>query len=197
MANLVTATCSECFLPQLVDLNPRRSEITCPACKHSVPMFERADMEGIKRAMTGERNKTYFALGFFAGAVLLFGFYFFDNSRDDLIVIPMADGSEEKGYLKDRKEDYIVIKDTKTKEERRLLYGDAKVLKPQIEELRAKDPIMTEEQAIKRAGELHVETERQESSSVSTPLLILSSLAALGAVALSAIATQDRLICEF
>jgi len=200
MANLVMATCSECFMPQLVDLNPRRHEITCLACKHSVPMFERGEMEAIRRSMSTERNKMLFALGFFAGAAFLFALYVFLNSREDLVVIPVADG-EETGLLVERSDAKISIKDLDSDEERTLVY--AKALKPSIEEVMKNHPLMTPEQAAQRAAEgceehpdvAHITTRQRKSAGM--PLLVLAGLAALGAVAFSAIATQDRLVCEF
>jgi hypothetical protein len=41
MATIVDATCSECFTPQQIDINPRYSKIECEFCGHAVPMFER------------------------------------------------------------------------------------------------------------------------------------------------------------
>jgi hypothetical protein len=200
MANLVMATCSECFRPQLVDLNPRRHEITCLACKHSVPMFERGEMEAIRRSMTTERNKMLFALGFFAGAVFLFVLYVVINSREDLVVIPVADG-EETGLLVERDSSSVSVKDLDSDEERTLVYS--KELKPSIEAVMKNHPLMTPEQAAQRAAEgceehpdvAHITTRPREPAG--TALLVLAGLAALGAVAFSAIATQDRLVCEF
>jgi hypothetical protein len=200
MANLVMATCSECFMPQLVDLNPRRHEITCLACKHSVPMFERGEMDAIKRSMTTERNKMFFALGFFAGAVFLFALYAYFNSGEDLVVIPVADG-EEVGLLVERDDTAVSIRDLDTKAQRRLVY--AKALKPSIEQVMKNHPLMTPEQAAQRAAEgceehpdvAHITTRPRKPAGM--PLLVLAGLAALGAVAFSAIATQDRLVCEF
>ncbi len=200
MANLVMATCSECFMPQLVDLNPRRHEITCLACKHSVPMFERGEMEAIRKSMATERNKMLFALGFFAGAVFLFVLYVVINSREDLVVIPVTDG-EEKGLLVERSDSKMSIKDVDSGKQRTLVY--AKELKPSIEDVMKNHPLMTPEQAAQRAAEgceehpdvAYITTRQRESAGM--PLLVLAGLAALGAVAFSAIATQDRLVCEF
>ncbi len=192
MATFVTATCSECFAQQVRELNPRRSELACEFCDHSVPMFEKRELEEIKSALTMERRKMFIALALFAGAVFLFGLYVAINSRDDLVVIPGAEG-EERGLLIERDDASITIKDPVTDVERNRLY--AEVLATQVEEVKSKHPLMTDEEAAERAGELHIGVEKGEPQG--EPLLILAVLAGLGAIVLSAIATTDQLVCEF
>jgi DNA-directed RNA polymerase subunit RPC12/RpoP len=196
MATLVEATCSDCFLSQEVELNPRRSEIRCEYCNHSVPMFERRDMDAIRGARATERRKTYIALAFLGGAAFLFALYVMDASREDKVAIMGADGSvKEEGYLIERDDVSITLRDPETKEERRHLY--TKVLAEEITRIREEDPLMSEREAAKRAGEKYVAVVPAEPSAMSTPLVILAALTSLGAIASAAIATQDRLVCEF
>lgn len=192
MATFVTATCSECFAPQVRELNPRRSELACEFCGHSVPMFEKRELAEIKSTLSMERRKMLIALALFAGAVFLFGLYVIINSGDDLVVIPGAEG-EERGFLVERDAASISIMDPVTEVERNRRY--AEVLATQVEEVKSKHPLMTNEEAAERAGELYITTEKREPQGA--PLLILAVLTGLGAIVLSAIATTDQLVCEF
>ncbi len=190
MATFVTATCSECFMPQQVELNPRRSEVTCFSCRHSVPMFERRDMDAIRATLSTERRKMYIALAFFVGAVFLFGGYVFMNSGDDLVVV-----ANFEGHVVEREADKISIRDPDTGVQRTLLFE--KELEPEIEGIRTEHPEFPAALAVKRAGDTNVDVKPIELESWVIVLVFLAGLAGICAIAFSAVATQDRLICEF
>ncbi len=190
MATFVTATCSECFMPQQVELNPRRSEVTCFACRHSVPMFERRDMDAIRATLSGERRKMAIALAFFVGTIFLFGVYVYLNSSYDLVAV-----ADAEGHVVTREDDKISLRDPETGEERTLLYE--KVLEPEIEDIRSEHPEFSAALAVKRAGDVHVEARPLELDSWVIVLAALAGLAGICAIAFSTVATQDRLVCEF
>ena len=192
MATLIDATCSECFLPQVIELNPRRVEIACEFCSHSVPMFEKRDMAGIRSALRQEKSKTYIALAVFGAAVALYGIHVYTNSHDPMISVKTADG-EEMGYMVERSDALVVIRDADTKLETTIEFK--KKMAAEVAEERAKAPLMTEDAAAKLVGDRNIDVLGQEAG---TPyFLILAGLAGLASLVMSAIATQDRLVCEF
>ena len=193
MATLVEATCSECFLPQVIELNPRRREIICGYCSHKVPMFEKRDMDGIRTALKQERSKTYIALAVFGAAAALFALHVLSNTKPQVLQITASDGDVYAGYLMERKETSVKIKDKETGEIIAVDFKEA--LGDKVATLREKYPLMPEDTAAAMVGNESSEVLPQEKGQ--DFFLYLAALAALAALAFSAIATQDRLVCEF
>ena len=193
MATLIDATCSECFLPQVIELNPRRMEIACEFCSHSVPMFEKRDMDGIRSVLRQERSKTYIALAVFGAAVAFFAAYVWFNSKDDVIQITTSDNVAYTGYLAERAQTEVKIINEETDEPITVDFKEALAdkVKAKMETL----PQMDEDTAAEMVGDKNSEVLVQEKGQVI--FLILAGVAALAALVFSAIATQDRLVCEF
>jgi hypothetical protein len=192
----LSAVCSECFVTQDVEIDPRRAEIKCEACTHSVPMFEKRDIGAIMATLAVERKKMYIALLLFAGTVFLFGLYVWTHSGEDMVTIPSDD--PEKPYVGEfvtRDESSITLRDPETKEE--FKYNYDKTLKTQMMELWRANPLLTKEQAAKRAAEEHVEVTPRERPPLGMALLVLSVMGALASIIFSLMATTDRLVCEF
>jgi len=196
MATIVTATCSECFMPQAVEVTPRRSEITCQYCGHSVPMFQKHEMDAIRSGLAQDRRKMYIALLLFAGAAFLFGLYVFVESPEYLAEIRAVDGSvKQRVEFIGRDATSITVRSLETGLEEQLSF--ATILKDEIADVKKRNPLMTEDEAVVRAGEEYVKAVPPESSSVSTILVALSVLVGLAAIVFSAMASQDQLVCEF
>lgn len=193
MATLVDATCSECFVPQVIELNPRRTEIACEFCSHSVPMFEKRDMDGVRAALKQERSKMYIALAAFAGAVALFTIHVLTNSRDDVIQITSSDGVDYTGHLDERTDSYVRIIDEDTEDLIKVDFKEA--LADKVKAKMADFPAMTEDVAVAMVGDENIAVLSQEPGQII--FLVLAGVAALAALVFSAIATQDKLICEF
>jgi hypothetical protein len=193
MATLIDATCSECFLPQVIELNPRRMEIACEFCSHSVPMFEKRDMDGIRSVLRQERSKTYIALAVFGAAVAFFALHVWFNSKEDVLEIRTSDGTAYAGYLVGREKTKVDIVDEVTKVPTTVDFN--KDLEDKVAAKLKKYPMMPRDTAAAMVGD--------ESSTIlvqepGQPIwLILAGVAALAALVFSAIATQDRLVCEF
>jgi len=193
MATLIDATCSECFLPQVIELNPRRSEIACEFCSHSVPMFEKRDMDGIRSTIRQEGIKTLIALAVFGAAVFFFALHVYLNSKDDVIQITASDGVAYTGYLAERAGTYVQVIDEETGDPMTVDFKDALAdkVKAKLEDF----PSMPRNMAAELVGDENIQILVQEPGQ---PIfLIIAGVAALAALVFSAIATQDRLICEF
>jgi len=193
MATLIDATCSECFLPQVIELNPRRMEIACEFCSHSVPMFEKRDMDGIRSVLKQERTKTYIALAVFGAAVALFVAHVRFNAKDDVLQVTTSDGTAYAGYLVGREKTKVDIVDEVTEEPITIDFN--KDLEDKVAAKLEKYPMMPKDTAAAMVGDENSEVLVQEQGQ---PIwLILAGVAALAALVFSAIATQDRLVCEF
>ena len=193
MATLVEATCSECFLPQVIELNPRRREIICGYCSHKVPMFEKRDMDGIRSALKQERSKTDIALLIFGAAVAFLAWHVWENTNPLVLQITASDGTVYTGYLVERKGTSVKIKDRETGEPIAIDFKEA--LGDKVAALREKYPLMPEDKAAAMVADESSKVLPQEKGHDFG--LYLAALAALAALAFSAIATQDRLVCEF
>lgn len=193
MATMVTATCSECYQEQEIELSPRRNEIVCEFCRHSVPMFEKRELDDIRRQLAGERKKMYIALAVFAGAIFLFALYWLGSTGDYQAQYVDSDGNEQRVDFLERDDASITI-ETADGDEQKIRYSG---LTTQIEQLQKDDPLLTDDQAAKRAGESHYRVVAPEPNAGVQILLYLSVLGGLAAIAFASIASQDRLICEF
>jgi hypothetical protein len=192
MATLIDATCSECFLPQVIELNPRRSEIACEFCSHSVPMFEKREMAGIRASLRQENMKTLIALGIFAGAVVFFAIHVLVNSKPDVVQITTADAAYT-GYLAEHGGTYVQIIDEETDDPMTVDFKEA--LADKVKAKLEAFPAMPKDMAAEMVGDENIEILVQEPAQ---PIwLIIAGVAALAALVFSAIATQDRLVCEF
>ncbi|MHC5055506.1 MAG: hypothetical protein ACYTKD_12400 [Planctomycetota bacterium] len=193
MATLIDATCSECFLPQVIELNPRRMEIACEFCSHSVPMFEKRDMDGIRSVLRQEASKTYIALAVFGAAAALFAAHVWFNSKDDVLQVTTSDGVPYAGYLETREETQVLLIDEETDEPITVDFKED--LEDKVAAKLEKFPMMPKDTAAAMVGDENSEVLVQEQGQ---PIwLILAGVAALVALVFSAIATQDRLVCEF
>lgn len=196
MATLVDATCSECFMPQLIEVTPRRNEIVCENCGHSVPMFQKHEIDAIRSSLAQDRRKMYMALLLFAGSVFLFVLYVLVESPEYLAEIRAVDGSvKQRVEFLERDATSITVRNLETGLEEQLSF--ATILKDEINEVKKKNPLMTEEEAIIRAGEEYIKAVPPESSSFSYILFALSMLVGLAAIVFSAMASQERIVCEF
>jgi DNA-directed RNA polymerase subunit RPC12/RpoP len=104
----VTATCSDCLMTQQIELNPRRTEIRCEYCGHSVPMFQKKEMADITASLRAERNRNLIAFAIFLAAAAFFGVYvFFTLLGEPPVVVATAPGTEggEKQYRLIRRDD--------------------------------------------------------------------------------------------
>ncbi len=193
MATLIDATCSECFLPQVIELNPRRSEIACEFCSHSVPMFEKRDMGGIRSALRQENMKTLIALAVFGAAAVFFALHVYLNSKDDVIQVTASDGVAYTGYLAERAGTYVQIMDEETGDPMTVDFKEA--LADKVKAKLEAFPAMPKDMAAEMVGDENIQILVQEPGQ---PIfLIIAGVAALAALVFSAIATQDRLVCEF
>ena len=193
MATIVTATCSECFQDQEVELSPRRNEIVCKFCRHSVPMFEKRELDSIRSQIAAERRKMYIALMIFGGGVFLFVLYFLATVREHQVLYTGEDGEETRLDFVECDDASITVLNSDGDEEK-LSY--ATILSSQIAQIKQDFPLMNDDQAAKRAGEEHIAVVPREGSA-SQILFYLSILAGLASVVFAAIASQERLVCEF
>jgi hypothetical protein len=193
MATLVDATCSECFLPQTIELNPRRKDIACGFCSHSVPMFEKREMDGIRSTLKQERSKNYIALALFGAAAIFFAGHVYINSKPDVLQITSSDGDVYAGYLMEHGETKVRILEKGAEEPISIEFKD--VFEDKVAAKREQYPLMEEDTAIAMVGAENSVVLPQEQ--VNSIALILSVLLALAALVFSAIATQERLVCEF
>jgi len=174
-------------------LNPRRKEIACGYCSHSVPMFEKRDMDGIRSALKQERSKTYIALLIFGLGAALFAWHVWNNTNPLVLQVTASDGAVYAGYLVERGDTHVKIEDRETGET--ITVDFKEVLGDKIAAMREKYPLMSEDMAAAMVGDESSEVLPQEEGHDFG--LYLAALAALAALAFSAIATQDRLVCEF
>ena len=193
MATLIEATCSECFIPQTIELNPRRKDIACGVCSHSVPMFEKREMEAIRSTLKQERSKNYIALILFGVAAGFFGFHVIINSKPDVLQITTSDGVAYAGYLVDREDTKVWILEEGAEEP--ITIDFKKELADKVKAKMEQFPLMSEDKAAAMVGDENSEVLPQKP--VESIPLILAGLVAIAALAFSAIATQDRLVCEF
>jgi hypothetical protein len=195
MATYVTATCSECFQDQEVELSPRRNEIVCKSCRHSVPMFEKHELDSIRSQIAGERRKMYIAMMVFGGAVFLFVLYFLASVGEYQAVIADDAGGKNTYDFVERDASSITIDDPTTGAPQKLKYTT--LLAAQIEQIKKDNPTFNDELAAKRAGELFIEVVPPEPSGAVEMLFYLSVAAGLASVAFATIASQEQLVCEF
>lgn len=193
MATLVNATCSECFQPQVVELNPRRRDIACEFCSHSVPMFEKRDIDGIRSMLKQERSKTYIALAVFAAAAVSFGFHVWLNSKPDMMQISTSGGVSYSGYMVGREKTKVRILEKGAEEPITVDFKED--LKDKIQAKLQQHPFMDEDVAAAMVGDESIQVVPQEPAQPF--FLFIFAITALAALVFSAIATQDRLFCEF
>jgi hypothetical protein len=192
MATTVDAFCSECFMPQTIEISPRYASVDCEYCGHSVDMFDKREIAAIRTALRGERSKMYIALLILAVAAAFFGFYVWLNLGDPEVSIPTPDGEPISGVVVSRDDTSITIR-TKVGDERKFTF--ANICKDTMTGYLKERPYLSEEVAAAEAGA------REIVASMPKPkmpvFLILAVLAGLAAVAFSFIAGQEKVVAEF
>jgi len=115
------------------------------------------------------------------------------NTKPQVLQITASDGDVYSGYLVERGETQVKIRDRETGDPITIDFKEA--LGDKVAALRERYPLMPENTAAAMVGDESSEVLPQEKGQ--DFFLYLAALAALAALAFSAIATQDRLICEF
>lgn len=193
MATNIEAVCSECFTSQQVELTPRRSEIRCRVCGHSVPMFERREIGGIGNILTLERRKAMIALLFFVATVFFMFLYVMFNTPGYLVEVDT--GVEEVGVFTGKlvKRDDTSVSISGSEGE--TTYEFATTLSDRIDDIKRANPDISDQEAARRAGDRYVKVKLPKPGV--TWLFVLAILCGLGTIAFSFIAAQRRVICEF
>ena len=192
MATTVDAFCSECFMPQTVEISPRYSSVDCEFCGHSVEMFEKGEIAAIRTALRGERSKMYIALLILAVAAAFFVFYIWLNRGGPEVNIPTADGERISGVVL-RRDDASITIVTPAGEERKFTF--ANICKDTVARSRQERPYLSEKQAAAEAGSDEIVATMPEPKH--PVFLILAGLATLAAIAFSFIAGQEKVVAEF
>ncbi len=81
MAVSVSATCSECYTVQEVEVGPGIEEIRCSNCGHSVPSLETREVAVIHQVKAQERWKTLLTIALMGGAAFLLFLHLVTNIR--------------------------------------------------------------------------------------------------------------------
>jgi len=185
-------------MTQQVQLDSRRHEIRCEHCGHSVPMFDRKEMDAINMSLALEQRKMLIALAFFAGALFLFGVYVFFNMSDYLVTVNKEVDGAPNPYtarLVDRDASSITVEDIESGMQQRFMYAD--IFKSKINALLKERPHLNAVEAAELEGwnPGNVTPLPKEEQ---LPFLFYFAIAiALAAVIFGAIASQERLVCEF
>ncbi len=192
MATSVDAFCSECFMPQSVEISPRYSSVDCEFCGHSVDMFDKSEIAAIRVALRAERSKIYIALLILAVAAVFFAVYVGMNLGDPEVDIPTPDGEPISGVVVSRDDTSITIK-TKVGEERKFTF--ANICKDTVASYLMVRPYLSEERAAAEAGAREIVAVMPEPKG--SIFLVLATLATLAAIAFSFIAGQEKVVAEF
>ena len=192
MATSVDAFCSECFMPQTIEISPRYASVDCEFCGHSVEMFDKREIAAVRAALRGERSKMYIALLILAVAAAFFAFYVWLNMGDPEVKIPTPDGEPISGVVVSRDDTSITIR-TKVDEERKFTF--ANICKDTVARHRQERPYLSEERAAAEAGAREIVAAMPEPKG--SIFLVLAALATLAAIAFSFIAGQEKVVAEF
>lgn len=197
MARSISATCSECFNEQAIDLNPRRTEIVCAYCKHSVPMFDSDELREINSVKAAEQRKSMIALLTFIAAAVLFGLYAYIESPEPTVVIEIDGGVNHTGTIRARTSTEIVFlaQTEEGVEEISIIYSEK--LKGKIATYIEEHPGITKEDATRLVVSESISPAEAESSAISGMLLLIAISCAVVSLVFGGMACQRTIICEF
>ncbi len=117
MAVNVSATCSECYTVQGIEVGPGIKEITCGNCGHSVPSLEAREVAVIQQVKAQERWKTLLTIALMGGAAFLLFLHLAVNLRRSRVETEIThEGTVLRGWITHRSEFDVTFRNKETGE---------------------------------------------------------------------------------